>query len=333
MPRLLYVAAPIFVSGARAGVLTVVKPTTAVRTFIEVARPRLLSVAALAALLAIGLALLVALWLARQVRRLTVYADHVRQGERVPFPDLANTELRRMGLAFERMRESLAGHAYIEQYVRALTHELKSPISAIRGAAEILETPALDAAPRAQLLSNLQHETQRIQDLADRMLELSELEARRALPERKAVPLVPLLHTIVESHEPTLLQRKLAVALEVPDDAIVLGDAFLLHLALSNLVKNAIEFSPDGGRIRVGAERTSSAVRLTVEDQGPGIPDYAKPRVFERFYSLARPRTGRKSTGLGLNFVKEIAALHGGSVSIENRAETGLLARLVLPVA
>jgi two-component system sensor histidine kinase CreC len=331
MPRMLYIAAPIFVHGTRAGVLTVVKPTTAVRSFIAAARPRLIAVVAIAGLVALALALLVSLWVSQQVGRLTRYADSVRGGERVAFPRLADTELRRMGLAFERMRESLDGHAYIEHYVRALTHELKSPISAIRGAAEILQTPSLDEARRAQFLRNVEHETQRIQDLADRMLELSELEARRALPDRSKVLLAPLVRTIAESHEPTRAQRNVVIALEVPADAAVLGDAFLIHLALSNLVKNAVEFSPEAGHVRVTAATDQGRVQILVEDEGPGIPEFARSRVFERFYSLARPHTGRKSTGLGLNLVKEIATLHGGSVQLEGRAAGGLQACLLLP--
>jgi two-component system sensor histidine kinase CreC len=74
-------------------------------------------------------------------------------------------------------------------------------------------------------------------------------------------------------------------------------------------------------------------VQVSVEDEGPGVPEFAKERIFERFYSLARPDTGRKSTGLGLNFVKEIAALHYGRVQLDNRAERGLCAKLALPAA
>lgn len=331
MPRQLYVAAPVYAHGARIGVLTVVKPTTAVRTFIAGSRPRLIAVLAIAALVAVALALLVSLWVSQQVGRLTRYAEGVRAGRREAFPKLADTELRKMGLAFERMRESLEGHAYIENYVRALTHELKSPISAIRGAAEILQTPTLDEGRRAQFLENVKLETLRIQDLADRMLELSELETRRALPERSKVPLAPLVRTIAEGHEPARLQRQVAIALEVPIDTVALGDAFLIHLALSNLVKNAVEFSPEAGRVRVSAATAQGCVRILVEDEGPGIPDFARARIFERFYSLARPHTGRKSTGLGLNLVKEIATLHGGSVQLTDRAQGGLRACLVLP--
>jgi two-component system sensor histidine kinase CreC len=330
--RTLYVAAPIVIDGQIVGSLSVVKPTTAVNRFMANAQPRLFALGAAAGGAAVVLALLVSLWLTQQVSRLTQYAEQVRAGQRVPFPKLAPTELLHMGLAFERMRESLAGQTYIEQYVRALTHEIKSPISAIRGAAEILERPGLEAERRALFLSNIQHETQRIQDLVDRMLELSELEVRRGLPARTRVELGPIVRTLVEALQPMLAQRRVRVELELSDDVVPEGDAFLLHLALSNLIKNAVEFSPPNARILVRCARHSGQLCVAVEDEGPGIPEYAKERVFERFYSLARPDTGRKSTGLGLNFVKEIAALHQGAVSLENLPERGLRATMTLPL-
>jgi two-component system sensor histidine kinase CreC len=333
LPRMLYVAAPVYVHEQLAGSLTVIKPTTAVNAFLAKVRPRLFTLAALAVGTSIMLALIVSLWVTQQVGRLTRYANEVREGRRVPFPKLAPTELRQMGLAFEKMRASLAGQTYIEQYVRALTHEIKSPISAIRGAAEILERPALPPEQRARFLKNVQDETHRIQDLVDRMLELSELEVRRALPKLGPVALAPILRTILEAQEPMLSSRALRTELELPDDLVVQGDEFLLHLAMSNLLKNAIEFSPPGGLIRVHCDRANGLVQVVIEDEGPGIPDFAKERIFERFYSLERPGTGRKSTGLGLNFVKEIAALHHGSVQLENRAERGLRASFAIATA
>ena len=333
LPRLLYVAAPIWVHGQLSGSLTIIKPTTAVSAFLNKLRPRLFALGAAATGSAIVLAFLVSLWVTREVGRLTRYADDVRIGQRVPFPKLAATELLHMGLAFEKMRASLAGQAYIERYVRALTHEIKSPISAIRGAAEILETPSLPPEQRARFLRNIHAETLRIQDLVDRMLELSELEVRRALPERAKVELAPIVRTILEAQQPMVAQRGLRIELHLDAELIAAGDAFLLHLALSNLIKNAVEFSPAGGQIRVQGERAGGKLRVIIEDEGPGIPDYAKERVFERFYSLERPGTGRKSTGLGLNFVKEIAALHQGGVSLDNRAQAGLRAQFEIPIA
>jgi two-component system, OmpR family, sensor histidine kinase CreC len=331
LPRVLYVAAPIMLHGVVAGSLTVAKPTSSVSRFLQSVRPRLIMLGLFAIGCATTLAFVMSLWLTEQLRRLIRYADDVREGRRVPFPKLARTELLQMGLAFERMRVTLAGQAYIEQYVRALTHEIKSPISAIRGAAEILETPSLEPAQRARFLGNIQHESLRIQDLVDRMLELSELEVRRALPERVSVALGPVVRTIVESLQPMLTPKQLRVALELEADASVRGDGFLLHMALSNLIKNAVEFSPHGGCVRVRCRREDAVISIEVEDEGPGVPDFARERIFERFYSLARPDTGRKSTGLGLNFVKEIAALHHGEVRVNNREPRGLCARLTLP--
>src|SRR5262245_65296771 len=112
---------------------------------------------------AIILSLVVSMWVTQQVGRLTRYANDVREGRRVPFPKLARTELKTMGIAFEKMREALAGQAYVAQYVEALTHEIKSPISAIRGAAEIMEDPSISPEQRDLLLSNSQGEQDRIQ--------------------------------------------------------------------------------------------------------------------------------------------------------------------------
>lgn len=331
-PRMLYVAAPIRSRGRIVGSLTVVKPTTGVSRFLERTQPRLFALIAIAGGAALVLMLLVSLWVHQQVGRLTRYADAVREGRRVPFPDLAPTELRRMGLAFDKMRASLAGHTYIESYVRALTHEIKSPISAIRGAAEILESPDLDDTRRDRFLSNIQSETRRIEDLVDRMLELSELEVRRALPRSERVAFGAILRTIVEAQESACRQRELRIELDLVEPLEAQGDAFLLHLALSNLMKNAIEWSPRGTCIHIRGERVDDVVRITIDDEGPGIPEFAKERVFERFYSLERPDGGRKSTGLGLNFVREVAALHQGSVELTNLPTRGLRATFVARV-
>jgi two-component system sensor histidine kinase CreC len=279
------------------------------------------------------LSLLVSLWLTQQVGRLTRYANDVREGKRVPFPKLAKTELLDMGLAFENMRASLAGQAYVEQYVRALTHEIKSPISAIRGAAEILQRPQLEEAQRERFLRNVRSETQRIQDLVDRMLELSELELRRALPASAEVALTPILRSVLEAQAPQVAHKQLQPELELDEDAHVLGDPFLLHLALSNLISNAIDWSPQGASLRVSCHREQGQVQVNIEDEGPGIPEFARARVFERFYSLTRPDTGQKSTGLGLNLVREIATLHQGEVRLDNREQRGLRARLTLTAA
>jgi two-component system sensor histidine kinase CreC len=330
--KALYVAAPIYVSGKIAGVLTVIKPTENIAAFLGASMPQIFRLGALSLSAAILLSLAVSIWVTQQVGRLTRYANDVREGLRVPFPKLAPTELKTMGVAFEKMREALAGQRYVEQYVQTLTHEIKSPISAIRGAAEILEGTSLSPEQRAHFLANIQSETHRIQELVDRMLKLTELESRRVLGERSPVALAAITRTIMETAEAAIENKRLRADVRIADDAVIQGDPLLLHLAVSNLVQNAIDFSPQQGRIGVSCARTVSGMELHVDDEGPGIPDFARSRIFEKFFSLERPDTGKKSTGLGLNFVKEVAALHGGEVEVLNLPGRGLRARLILPV-
>src|SRR5262245_44296396 len=330
-PAALFVAAPVRLHGDIVGVLTVMKPTTNIAAFVAAAQPRIFRIGAISLAGAIILGMVVSMWINGQVGRLTRYANDVRAGLRVPFPKLAPTELKTMGIAFEKMREALEGRAYVEQYVGALTHEIKSPISAIRGAAEILEGPSVSPEQRARFLSNIQGETRRIQELVDRMLKLTELETRRVLGSRVPVDLAGMVRGILEAAEPALAKKQLRVEVDVPSGMTLLGDSLLIHLAISNLVENAIDFSPAEGRIAVTCTREGASIELCIDDEGPGIPEFARSRIFEQFFSLQRPETGKKSTGLGLNFAKEVAVLHEGKVDVNNLPERGLRARLILP--
>ncbi|MDB5825867.1 MAG: two-component system sensor histidine kinase CreC, partial [Variovorax sp.] len=111
------------------------------------------------------------------------------------------------------------------------------------------------------------------------------------------------------------------------------GDRFLLQQAVSNLLANAIDFSPDDGEVTLALRVAGRNAVVTVRDHGSGIPDYAQSKVFEKFYSLARPHTMKKSTGLGLAFVKEIAALHSGRIELANAKGGGAIATLTLPLS
>lgn len=163
------------------------------------------------------------------------------------------------------------------------------------------------------------------------MLELARLENRREKPDMEPVELNALVRTVVESHEPLLASKDIEMEITVPDRLTVNGNAFLLHQALENLVQNAIEFSHRGGVVKVSVAAERDRVTLSVIDEGPGIPEYALDRIFERFYSLGRPDSGKKSTGLGLNLVREVAKSHGGTIHVSNRPEGGVLAELRLP--
>jgi two-component system sensor histidine kinase CreC len=323
----LFVAAPIRVRGEIAGVLTVAKPTTNIKYFLKEAKPQLLAVGLLYLAAAALLSFLVSILLTRPIHRLTQYAKDIRDGKRPPFPRLDRTEIGEMGAAFEEMKEALEGKRYVEEYVQNLTHEIKSPLSAIRGAAELMAEP-MDDERRARFLSNIHTESHRIQRIVDRMLELAALENRKRLRKVESVKLRPLLNTVIESKEPMISRKGLRVEVRADEGLFVKGDGFLLHQAVANLLQNAIDFSPDGGVVRIEARSAGGRAVIAVTDEGPGIPTFAQDKIFDKFFSLQRPDTGKKSTGLGLNFVREVATLHGGEVRLENSFETGAMAFL-----
>jgi two-component system sensor histidine kinase CreC len=174
--------------------------------------------------------------------------------------------------------------------------------------------------------------------MVERLLELSSLEARKALRQTEPIVVSGLLEEVTASMRPAFEAARVTLTATAPAESVgavtLRGERVLLREALVNLLQNALDFSPAGGavtvRVELRAESGSEGVEFVVEDHGPGVPDYAQARVFERFYSLPRPGSTRKSTGLGLALVREIAHLHGGEVSLANRAEGG--ARAVLRV-
>ena len=326
----LYVAAPIVVDEHIAGVLTVAKPTTNINSFLEQAKPQLIKVVALSVVAAIVLGYLVALWITRPIQRMTDYANAVHDGERAKFPKLDKTEIGTMGRALKKMKTALEGKAYVERYVQQLTHEVKSPVSAIRGAAELLEEE-IPPEKRKKFLTHIRTEVNRIQNIVDRMLTLSALENKDQLTHTEPVDLNALVKEVLESKHAMLLAKDITIETNIPNDIRVHGDAFWLHQATANLVQNAIDFSPSHGKITISVDRQDQVVHLSVKDGGTAIPPYAMDKIFNKFYSLKRPDSGRKSTGLGLNLVRQVALLHNGRIELINRDPQGVRAVLSLP--
>lgn len=330
----MYVAAPVMDGGRIIGAVTVAKPNRSVQPFIEKAQRRLIGFAVL--LIAGGLATgaLLSAWLSRAIRRLTQYADAVTAGGRPAVPQLPGRELDQLAQALDTMRARLEGKDYVERYVQTLTHELKSPLAGIHGAAELLRQPLAEP-ERQRFLDNIDSETLRLQALAERLLHLAAVEQRRGIEAPERVALAPLVAGLLAEVSPRFEQAGIHASQEVPADLVVSGDPFLLRQAVANLLDNALAFTPPGGRVRVSAAAQAGSspaqdIRLVVFNEGEPIPDYALDRVTERFYSLPRPGTGRKSTGLGLNFVQEVASLHGGTFAISNR-DGGVAAVIRLP--
>jgi two-component system sensor histidine kinase CreC len=327
----MHVASPIFDGTKMIGVLTVAKANSRIQPFIEASQQDILKQGALLLGLSFVIGLIVTFWLSRSLGRLGRYAKSVTAGERVAVPDVGGGELGELSRALETMRARLDGKQYVEQYVQTLAHEMKSPLAAIRGAAEILEDDPPEA-DRVRFVENIGSQSLRMAGMIDMMLALAAVEYRQTLEQREPVDLLVLANDARQSVELRLAPKSLRLSLALPDRPVsVMGDRFLLAQALANLLNNAIDFSPNGGEIVLRLLRGDNEACLSVCDNGPGIPDFAVDRVFERFYSLPRPDGGR-SSGLGLSFVREVAALHGGRVTLENRPGGGAVAELRLPL-
>jgi two-component system sensor histidine kinase CreC len=331
----MYVAAPIIDRSDGhdriVGVLTVAKPNQTIAPFIARSQSTILrwGFVLLGTSLAIGG--LAAWWLSRQLGALRRYADGVTAGERVALPDSPG-EFGDLGRALETMRDRLEGKQYVEQYVHALTHELKGPLAAIRGSAELVESggEGMPAADRARFLGAIRAQGDRMAEMVDKMLALAAVEHRQRIEQPEVVDLLTLAHEAVERLQSKLTRRRMTVHMDGPP-AVVRGDPFLLRQALINLLDNAADFAPEGGTVELQTVRDGSRWRVAVADRGPGVPDYALPRAFERFYSLPRPGGGSRSSGLGLSFVAQVAALHGGDATLANRDGGGAVATLSLP--
>ncbi len=326
----LYIAAPIRCGDRIVGVLSLGKPTRSINTLVAAAQRRILYGALIGGLGLLAALLVAANWVIAPLERLTAYARDVRDGKPAPLPALPGRTLHDLGAAFAEMRDSLEGKQHVERTTQALAHGIKAPLAAVRGAAELLgeEMPAEE---RRRFLENLRAESGRIEQIVERLLQLSAIEARTTLRAPEQIEAAALLAEVADGFRSA--GRAAGVELAVAADAagVVRGERALLREALANLVQNAVEFSPRGGRVTLTARALGGRVEFAVEDQGPGIPDYALGRIFERFYSLERPATGRKSTGLGLSLVREIAHLHGGEAELVNRTEGGARATLRLP--
>jgi two-component system sensor histidine kinase CreC len=327
----MWVAAPIRVDGRIVGAASAGKPLQSLTDFIASARRKTLLVGLVSVGSVLLLAVILSVWLVRPFGLVADYVRYVRAQRSFSLPRLGRRALGTLGAAFDEMRDALAGRNHVADYVQTLTHELKSPLSSIRGAAELLQEPAMPGADRQRFVANIARETQRIQELVDRMMELTVLESRRGLERTAPVALAPLLQEAVASAQGAAAARRITIALQAGVPAWADGDALLLRRAVANLLDNAIDFSPDGGSVDVALDSAGRGIEIRVRDRGPGIPDYADAKVFEKFYSLARPHSRKKSTGLGLAFVKEIAELHHGRITLRNAAGGGALAVLALP--
>lgn len=294
----------------------------------DILRVFLMSVAA-----AVVLSLFVSATIARPLRTLREEANALLDGRgrlrgRFTASDRQD-EIGHLTRALDQLTRRLEGHLqFTESFAADVSHELKNPLATIRTTTEML-AEVEDPGDRRHLAAVAQREVARMERLLSGMREITEIDAHLEAEPAETVELEPLLRQVVESVR--LREGKTAVELIAASPVRVSASPERLTQVLGNVLDNAASFSPPGGTVAVTLDREDGAARVTVEDQGPGIPDAHLDRIFERFFSY-RPGEARNGhTGLGLAIVKAIVEGYGGSVAAHNRPEGGARFEIRLP--
>lgn len=288
----------------------------------------ILQIAGIALLVSIASSLVLASTVAGPMRRLSEAANHVSQNiaARRELPDLVERqdEVGQMGRAFVAMTNALYKRIEAsEKFAADVAHELKNPLAAARSTAEAM-TYAKSDEDRNQLVFEIQAELKRLNRLINDVSNASRLDAELARQEMQPVDVRNVLKSVDDLFRDMLMDdgRKLRMIVDPapPASFTVRGNDGRIAQVFTNLIDNALSFSPDGGTVTVRARPNGVKVEIAIEDQGPGIPADKLGAIFDRFYS-DRPATDAKrgkNSGLGLSISREIVASHGGDIFAEN---------------
>ena len=209
-----------------------------------------------------------------------------------------------------------------QNFMMAITHELKTPISVVKLNLETIQKRNLDKDQQQRLLQNTLHETNRLNALCNNMLLASQIEAGGYRAVNEEINFSQLVTNCVEDFVMRYPQRMISKL--IVEDIYVKGDPFLLQISVNNLLETAIKYSPKETDVAIRVNKNLSFASLEVEDHGPGIEDEFKKKVFEKFYRLGNEATKRaKGTGLGLYLTKKIIENLGGNIFIENNKMGG----------
>lgn len=298
---IMYVAQPIKdEAGHLIGVVSVGKPIASVLPYLDNTRNRMLITALFVSIAALILAGLVAWWLKQSISLVTQYTSALAEDTKKPYFYLGH-ELNSLTDTIESMKHRLENRAYVTDYVHTLTHELKSPLTAIRASSELLEDDGLDADDQQMLIQSIGEQSIKMQQLIDRLLLLAKVEQPTFKLDRQLTPLLPLLQTLAKDNAAKLQQQHLApidiylddkrvtettpLSPDILANTSVFADQFWLVQVLQNVLDNAIHFA--NSSVAIYLHRTARSVNIDIFNDGKLLPNYAVDKAFDRYFSLS----------------------------------------------
>ena len=242
-------------------------------------------------------------------------------------------EIDRLATTFNAMLDRIqAMVAEMRQVSDDIAHDLKSPLTRLRGQAEMALTVKGGGEELEALAANTVEECDRLLGMVNTMLDLSEAEAGVPLAEAERVDLCLLLREAYELYQPAAEEKDLSLTLHLPNHLEVLGNPHRIRRILANLLDNAVKYTQPGGRLSLSADALEGRAKVAVGDSGPGIAAEELPKVFDRFYRADRSRS-TPGSGLGLSLARALARSMGGDLTAESTPGRGSLFTLLLPAA
>ncbi len=321
-----HIAAPIKYKAKIIGVVSIIKKEESITGLVTSGKNRLIKLTLLALILSSLLAWLLSHFLNIPIRRFREYTESLSEVKPTRPPKFNSKEFTELSNSFDLMRIKLEGKEQIKKYVENLSHEIKSPLTAIQCSSQILKSDTLPKVKKHEFLKNIDQECYRITKLLEDLLVASKLESQHKIKKTNLIDLSILIQEILSSLSPIINSKKIeiiAVGLKQLEEKIQCNKELIEH-GFRNVILNAIQFSPYESKILIQLIKTNLYYEITIADQGDGVPDYAHEKIFERYFSLPRPNTNKKSSGMGLNFSKEVFEIHGGSIQIKSKTESTL---------
>jgi len=294
----------------------------------------------IALLLSLVLAFVLSRWVADPLQQVVVAARNYPSDEMKPVTPQGPHEVQDLTRAFNSMIARVHSSQQSQRdFVANVSHELKTPLTSIQGFAQaILDHTADTPEARKQAAQIIYNESARMHRMALDLLDLARLEAGTADLKMSAVDVYVLLRSIVEKFLPQATKAGIGLRLDISDNLpVIMADGDRLAQVFTNLVDNALKFTPANGHVTLSAKKAGTELELSVTDSGIGVESEALSRLFDRFYQVdaSRSRAGGEGhgAGLGLAIVKEIVQAHGGKIGVRSQVGHGTMFTIQLPLA